>query len=93
MLVHGLLCAEANRAAVGAKGGIEAVVVAMRRHEGAAGVAEAGCWALYCIALLGGCCAVVCERAVCGAAQGRAGPGVAWRARASARGGVMCVRW
>ena len=43
-----------------AKGGIEAVVAAMRRHEGVADVAENGCHALMSIAWLGGCSAAVC---------------------------------
>ena len=54
------MCADANQAAVAAKGGIEAVVAAMRRHEGVAGVAEQGCWALSNIAVLGVCGAAVC---------------------------------
>ena len=54
------MCAEANRAAVAAKGGIEAVVAAMRRHEGVACVAEYGCAALWNIAGLGGCSAAMC---------------------------------
>ena len=47
------VCADANNAAVAAKGGIEAVVAAMRRHEGVAGVAHNGCSALKSIAVLG----------------------------------------
>ena len=54
------VCADANKAAVAAVGGIEAVVAAMRRHEGVADVAESGCGALLSIAALGGCGAAVC---------------------------------
>ena len=52
------MCADANKAAVAAKGGIEVVLAAMRRHEGVAGVAEQGCAALGNIAWLGGCSSV-----------------------------------
>ena len=76
------VCAEANRAAVAAKGGIEAVVAAMRRHEGVADVAENGCRALLSIAVLGGWSAAVCARAVGGAGRG-SGSGSA---------GSQCVR-
>ena len=62
--------AEANKAAVAAKGGIEAVVAAMRRHEGVADVAENGCGALLSIAVLGWWSAAVCARAA--AVQGGA---------------------
>ena len=37
-----------------AKGGIEAVLAAMRRHEGVAAVAERGCAALQAIGYSGG---------------------------------------
>ena len=47
--------------AVAAKGGVEAVITAMRRHEGVVGVAEMGCNALWNIACLGGHSAVVRE--------------------------------
>ena len=54
------VCAEANKAAVAAKGGIEAVVAAMRRHEGVATVAEQGCVVLRNLTGLGdGACACV----------------------------------
>ena len=83
------MCAEANAAAVAAKGGIEAVVAAMRRHAGVADVAERGCGALMSIAVLGGWSAAVCARAA--AVQGGA-VAVAVRAAASARGAATCVR-
>ena len=82
------VCAEANKAAVAAKGGIEAVVAAMRRHEGVAGVAENGCGALMSIAVLGEWSAAVCARAAGGAGRG-SGSG---SAAASARGAATCVR-
>ena len=44
------LCAAANRVPVARKGGIDAVVAAMRRHEDNAAVAEQGCAALCNIA-------------------------------------------
>ena len=53
-------CSEANSAAVAAKGGIEAVVAALRRHEGEADVAEAGCLTLVNIAVLGERLGCVC---------------------------------
>ena len=43
-----------NKAEVAAKGGIDAVLAAMRRHEGVAAVAERGCAALQGIGFLGG---------------------------------------
>ena len=50
------MCAEAYKVAVNAKGGIDAVVDAMRRHDNFAGVAERGCSALWNFAFkLGGC--------------------------------------
>ena len=52
------VCAEANRAAVAAAGGIEAVLAVLRRHEGNAAVAELACWTLRNIASLGGCACV-----------------------------------
>ena len=82
------VCAEANKAAVAAKGGIEAVVAAMRRHEGVAGVAERGCGALWNIAMLGGWSSAVCARAA--AVQG--GAAAAAVRAASARGAATCVR-
>ena len=60
------VCADANKAAVAAKGGIDAVLAAMRRHEGVAGVAKKGFNAL-CICVftsLGGCSVVVSARLV-----------------------------
>ena len=55
--VCGCVGAEANKAAVAAKGGIDAVVSAMRQHEGVVEVAQPGCAALAIIAALGGCSA------------------------------------
>ena len=88
------VCTDANR--VVARGGIEAVVAAMRRHEGVADVAEQGCRALWIIATLGGCSAAVCARAVrrcarvgqlqCGQPVREA------RRRACARLCVLCAR-
>ena len=49
--------AGASAAEVAAKGGIEAVVAVLRRHEGVAAVAQEGCWALRHIAWLGVCSA------------------------------------
>ena len=60
------VCAEANKAAVAAKGGIKAVVASMRRHEGVAGMAEQGCAALMAIAWLGRCSAAVRAHAIGG---------------------------
>ncbi|KAJ1466401.1 hypothetical protein T484DRAFT_1861734, partial [Baffinella frigidus] len=39
-----------NAAAIAAQGGIAAVLRAMGAHASSAGVQEAGCWALHCIA-------------------------------------------
>ena len=50
--------AGANAAEVAAKGGIEAVVAVLRRHEGVADVAQAGCGALQQISCGGACSAV-----------------------------------
>ena len=88
MCVYLCARADANKAAVAAKGGIEAVVAAMRRHEGVAGVAEHGCGALWNIAVLGGWSAAVRARAAGGAGRG-SGSG---SAAASARGAATCVR-
>ena len=52
------LRAEANSAEVAAKGGIEAVVAVLRRHEDVADAAQAGCEALKQIAWLGVCSSV-----------------------------------
>ena len=54
-VLHARVCTDANRAAVAAAGGIEAVVAVLRRHEGTAAMAEKGCWALTSIAWLGEC--------------------------------------
>ena len=90
------VCAEANKAAVAAKGGIEAVVAAMRRHEGVAGVAERGCGALTSIAWLGGWSAAVRARAAGGAGRGSgsgsAGSQCARRGDVRARGCVCSVQ-
>ena len=92
------VCAEANKAAVAAKGGIEAVVAAMRRHEGVAGVAERGCGALNNIAMLGGWSAAVRARAAGGAGRGSgsgsgsAGSQCARRGDVRARGCVCSVQ-
>ena len=90
------VCAEANKAAVAAKGGIEAVVAAMRRHEGVAGVAERGCGALRIIAMLGGWSAAVRARAAGGAGRGSgsgsAGSQCARRGDVRARGCVCSVQ-
>ena len=51
------VCADANKAAAAAKGGIEAVVAAIRRHADVADVAKQGCAALDNMAQLGGCSA------------------------------------
>jgi hypothetical protein len=47
-----VLCCVGDQAAVAAKGGIEAVVAAMRAHVGVAAVQEQGCGALENIASL-----------------------------------------
>ena len=90
------VCAEANRPAVAAKGGIEVVVVAMRRHEGVADVAERGCGALMNIAALGGWSAAVRARAAGGAGRGSgsgsAGSQCARRGDVRARGCVCSVQ-
>ena len=77
------VCAEANKAAVAAKGGIEAVISAMRRHDGVAGVAEQGCGALWSIALLG-----VCSAALFACLRARVWLMAGMHARAGARGGA-----
>ena len=77
------VCAEANKAAVAAKGGIEAVISAMRRHEGVAGVAEQGCGALWIIAGLG-----VCSAALFACLRARVWLMAGMHARAGARGGA-----
>ena len=53
--------ADANNAEVAAKGGIDAVLAAMRRHERVAAVAEKGCAALQIIAHSGGWSAAVSD--------------------------------
>ena len=53
--------ADANKVEVAAKGGIDAVLAAMRRHEGVVAVAERGCAALQIIAHSGGRCAAVSD--------------------------------
>ena len=45
---------EVGKAEVAAKGGIDAVLTVMRRHEGVAAVAELGCAALQSISYSGG---------------------------------------
>ena len=45
-MLYNLSANEANRAAIGAAGGIEAVKAAMRSHGGSAAVQEGGCKAL-----------------------------------------------
>ena len=88
------VCAEANQAAVAAKGGIEAVVAAMQRHEGVAGVAESGCGALKNIAGLGEFSAAVCARAVGGAGRGSCSAVRQCARRGDVRACVRaCVRW
>ena len=92
MCVYLCARADANKAAVAAKGGIEAVVAAMRRHAGVAGVAEYGCAALWNIAELGRCSAVVCP---CSWGAGRAAAvrSVSQCAGAATRTGVHgCLR-
>ena len=79
------VCAEANEAAVAAKGGIEAVVSAMRRHEGVAEVARLGSNALWNIAMLG-----VCSAALFACLRARVWLMAGMHARAGARGGT---RW
>ena len=88
------VCAEANRAAVAAKGGIEAVVAAMQRHAGVAGVAESGCGALRNIAGLGEFSAAVCARAVGGAGRGSCSAVRQCLRRGDVRACVRaCLRW
>ena len=55
--------ADANNAEVAAKGGIDAVLAAMRRHERVAAVAEKGCGALQIMSYYSGGRSAACLRA------------------------------
>ena len=78
-------------ATVAAKGSVEAVVTAMRRHEGVAGVALHGCGALANIAWLGGHRGVRACGKQCRAGELQCDPR---RGELEARGHAwLCVWW